>query len=304
MNNRSPLVSVLMTAYNREKFIAQAIESVLQSTYKNFELIIVDDGSKDSTLQIANNYSKKDNRIIIHQNSINLGDYNNRNKAASLAKGELLKYLDSDDVIYPSSIEILVNYYLIYPNVGFIFSDCFIQDNEAPFPILYSPHEAYKINFLKTHLFYAGPGGTIIPTKVFNEIGGFSGKRHLGDTELWLKISLKYPILKIQASLIWWRIHENQEASLEQTNLEMIGNRYSLMKQYIAESPLTKEEQILSKNIIDKNFARQILKLLFIDLKISQANSLLKSTNFKIYKLLRAFDISNKVKTILKRNNL
>ena len=58
-----PLVSVLMTAYNREKYIAEAIESVLASTYKNFELIIVDDCSKDKTVEIARRYAKKDQRI-------------------------------------------------------------------------------------------------------------------------------------------------------------------------------------------------------------------------------------------------
>ena len=108
MTNSLPLVSVLMTAYNREIYIAQAIESVLQSTYTNFELIIVDDGSTDSTLSIAKKYAEADERVYVYQNETNLGDYNNRNRAASLAKGMLYKYLDSDDVIYPCSIEIII----------------------------------------------------------------------------------------------------------------------------------------------------------------------------------------------------
>ena len=64
----SPLVSVLMTAYNREKYIAEAIESVLASTYTNFELIIVDDCSTDKTVEIAKSYEVKDNRIKVYIN--------------------------------------------------------------------------------------------------------------------------------------------------------------------------------------------------------------------------------------------
>jgi glycosyltransferase involved in cell wall biosynthesis len=83
-----PLVSVLMTAYNRENYIVEAIESVLSSTYTNFELIVVDDGSTDNTVNIARGYAHKDDRIKVYVNTKNLGDYANRNNAAKKAKGE------------------------------------------------------------------------------------------------------------------------------------------------------------------------------------------------------------------------
>ncbi len=67
-----PLVSVLMTAYNREKYIAEAIESVLQSTYKNFELIIVDDCSTDNTVSIATDFQQQDKRTSVQINEKNL----------------------------------------------------------------------------------------------------------------------------------------------------------------------------------------------------------------------------------------
>ena len=80
-----PLVSLLMTAFNREKYIAEAIESVLASTYTNFELIVVDDCSKDATVEIARKYEKQDERIKVYINEINLGQFPNRNKAAEYA---------------------------------------------------------------------------------------------------------------------------------------------------------------------------------------------------------------------------
>ena len=99
-----PLVSVLMTAYNREKYIEEAIGSVLASTYTYFELIIVDDCSKDKTVEIAKKYERMDERVKVYINETNLGDYPNRNKAASYASGEYLKYVDSDDLVYSQFI--------------------------------------------------------------------------------------------------------------------------------------------------------------------------------------------------------
>ena len=95
-----PAVSVLMTAYNREQYIAAAIESVLAQTFADFELIVVDDGSADDTVAAARSY-EADPRVRVVVNERNLGDYPNRNRAAGLARGRFLKYHDSDDVMYP-----------------------------------------------------------------------------------------------------------------------------------------------------------------------------------------------------------
>jgi glycosyltransferase involved in cell wall biosynthesis len=84
-----------MTAYNREKYIAEAIESVLASSFTDFELIIVDDCSADSTVEIARPYLH-DKRVQLHINEQNLGDYPNRNRAAELASGKYIKYLDCE----------------------------------------------------------------------------------------------------------------------------------------------------------------------------------------------------------------
>ena len=106
----APLVSVLLTAYNREDYLAASIESVLAQTWSNLELIIVDDQSTDSSLQIARDYARRDARIRVHANDRNRGDYPNRNHAASFAQGEFLKFHDSDDVMYPHCLEVMVHY--------------------------------------------------------------------------------------------------------------------------------------------------------------------------------------------------
>jgi glycosyltransferase involved in cell wall biosynthesis len=97
----APTVSVLMTAYNRERYIASSIDSVLAQTFDDFELVIVDDGSSDGTVEIARRFARQDRRVRVEVNDRNLGDYPNRNRAAALARGTLLKYHDSDDLLYP-----------------------------------------------------------------------------------------------------------------------------------------------------------------------------------------------------------
>jgi glycosyltransferase involved in cell wall biosynthesis len=99
------LASILMTSYNRQQFLAEAIESVLASTYQNWELIIVDDCSKDNTVAIARTYALNDSRIKVFKNEINLGDYSNRNKFISFAKVEYIMFCDSDDKLFPNSID-------------------------------------------------------------------------------------------------------------------------------------------------------------------------------------------------------
>ena len=96
MNN--PAISVIMTAYNTEKYIKEAIESILNQTFKDFEFIIVDDGSTDNTRLIIEEYAKKDRRIKILYNKKNLGIVKSLNKAIAIAKGKYIARMDSDDV--------------------------------------------------------------------------------------------------------------------------------------------------------------------------------------------------------------
>jgi len=212
-----PLVSVLMTSYNREKYIADAIESVLGSTYTNFELIIVDDGSKDKTVEIAKSYQAKDNRINVYINEKNLGDYNNRNKAASYAKGKYIKYLDSDDMIYKYGLAIMVEAMEMFPQAAIGLTSRNIAPLK-PFPIPHSPLEAFTKHYFEYGLLNMGPSSVILNRIAFVEAGMFSGKRHIGDVECWAKMAMSFYVLELQPSLIFWRQHEDQEIKTEKTN--------------------------------------------------------------------------------------
>ncbi|MDE3184119.1 MAG: glycosyltransferase family 2 protein [Bacteroidota bacterium] len=255
--NNSPLVSVLMTAHNREKYIGFAIKSVLASTYSNFELIILDDASTDETVNIVKKYAAKDSRIQLFINEENLGDYPNRNKAASLAKGKYLKYVDSDDYIYPYGLEIMVNSMERFPGAGF--GLCSLKpDAEKPFPFLLNPKEAYEYHFFGPGLFHKGPLTSIFVKSAFDKMKGFKPSRMTSDTDMWYRMGLQYQVVLMQSGLVWQRIHAEQELAESQVYIverEKIKWKYLL----VAKCPLVNEQIKQIRNQRIQRYTRFIL---------------------------------------------
>lgn len=103
------LVSIAMCTYNGEKYLIQQLDSLINQTYSNLEIIIVDDGSKDSTLDILYAYQQRDSRLKIFQNDTNLGFVQNFSKAISLCSGDYIALADQDDIWKLNKIEIFVN---------------------------------------------------------------------------------------------------------------------------------------------------------------------------------------------------
>jgi len=267
----TPLVSVLMTAFNREKYIAEAIESVIASTYQNWELIIVDDVSKDRTVDVAKSYEAKDTRIKVYINEKNLGDYPNRNKAASYASGKYLKYVDADDMIYPYGLEQLVFYMEQFPDAGYGLCSL-AQDEKKIFPFQLSPQEAYRRN----HLFGKAPLSAIINREMFCLVGGFTGKQHIGDSELWHILSRKYPVVLMPHGVVWWRKHDDQQMNDNRTD-PFVPFKYLLLKKELInhqECPLNLSEKKIILKITEKQISRNILKALI-------RNSLKKALELK-----------------------
>ncbi|MFD2917452.1 glycosyltransferase family 2 protein [Psychroserpens luteus] len=233
-NKETELVSVLMTVYNREKYIAEAIESIINSTYKNWELIIVDDQSKDNSVAIAKSYQAKDDRIKVYVNEINLGDYPNRNQAASYAKGKYLKYVDADDMIYPHGLEQLVYYIEQFPEAGY--GLCSLpQDKLQQFPFQLSAKDAYQRHYFQQPLFHKAPLSSIIKREAFETIGGFSGKQHLGDFEMWHMLSNKYNVVLMPQGIVWYREHDDQQMNDNRTD-PFVPFKYILLAEELLKS--------------------------------------------------------------------
>ena len=104
---KNPLISVIVPVYNTERFLKECLDSVIYQTYKNLEIIIVNDGSKDSSLSIINEYAQKDNRIKVISRE-NRGVSASRNDGLDIASGEYLCFIDSDDYMALDTLEILL----------------------------------------------------------------------------------------------------------------------------------------------------------------------------------------------------
>lgn len=101
----SPLISIVMPVYNSETFVHKAIDSVLNQTYENWELIVVDDGSQDQSVEAIMSYVNQDNRIQLLKNEKNSGIAITRNNAINSSRGKYIAFLDSDDMWYPEKLE-------------------------------------------------------------------------------------------------------------------------------------------------------------------------------------------------------
>ncbi len=106
MYENMDLVSIIVPVYNRESDLKNCIESILNQTYKNIQLILVDDGSTDNSLYVCRNYADKDSRIIVHHQN-NSGPAAARNAGLDIAKGKYIMFVDSDDCIHQNCIEIM-----------------------------------------------------------------------------------------------------------------------------------------------------------------------------------------------------
>src|SRR5438552_7094742 len=180
----APAVSVLMTAHNRERYIGEAIESVLAQTFGDLELIVVDDCSTDRTVEVATRY-RSDPRVRIVRNEHNLGDYPNRNHAASFARGEFLKFHDSDDVMYPHCLEVMTRYLSQAPEAAFALSAHRAWPGAAC-PIISTPRMSYQREFLGLGMFSQGPANALFRTARFTALGGFHEVGPHSDVAFWL----------------------------------------------------------------------------------------------------------------------
>lgn len=155
MSKKEPLVSVVMPAYNAEKYLSEAIESVLNQTFKDFEFIIIDDGSKDRTWEIIQDYAKKDGRIIPVKNEKNLKICKTLNKGVILSKGKYIARMDSDDWSYPDRFEKQIDFMENHPNV--VVSGGYVEVSDENLATLYLKKYPLLDNEIRKKMFIYNP---------------------------------------------------------------------------------------------------------------------------------------------------
>ncbi len=202
MNNSSPLVSVVMSVYNGEKYLRDAIDSILNQTYENFEFIIINDGSTDATSKILSEYRQKDNRVIVHAQE-NMGLTKSLNKGCNFAKGEFIARMDADDISLPTRIEKQVQYLFGHPEIGLI--GTYVENLGQPERKLKKPaipdDDRFLRNYLTTKNSVFTHGSVMFRKSIFDKAGGYRFP-FSEDHELWLRM-LQYCRLGIVQEILY-----------------------------------------------------------------------------------------------------
>lgn len=258
----NPVVSVLVTVYNRAEYLPKCLDSVLASDFADFEIIVVDDGSADASFDIATDYSTRDKRVRVFRNPGNLGDYPNRMRAAELARGRLLKYVDSDDLVYPHTLGLMVKAMEAEPDAALGLCHSLPEDDE-PYPWKLTPAETWRKHFFGSGSLGCGPTGAIIRRDAFIEVGGFREWGVLNDTDLWYRLSARWPLILFPPGLVWWRRHAGQEFTRGDASITYLKNGYALAVDalFSKDSPLTQSERAAALERLRQHHARRLLSL-------------------------------------------
>jgi glycosyltransferase involved in cell wall biosynthesis len=222
-NKRTPLVTVFMPVYNSQKNLGEAIESILNQTFFDFEFLIVDDGSTDSSEEIIKNY--KDQRIRLVKNEKNLKLALTRNKGLELAEGKFIVMMDSDDVSYPDRIQRLVDFMKENPQAGVCGSGYEIFGNSVKSKKVIPPltHED-----ITAGLFWGCPlhNPTTIIRKSFFESHNlkYDLKYQLmyEDYDLWLRACVFFELRCIPDILYRYRIIPTSTTQKNNSNLNFL----------------------------------------------------------------------------------
>jgi teichuronic acid biosynthesis glycosyltransferase TuaG len=183
----SELVSIVTANYNSEKFIPEAIESVLAQTYQNWEMIIVDDCSTDSSVEIINSYVQTDRRIKIVKLNSNVGAATARNAALELSQGRYIAFLDSDDVWYRDKLKKQINFMLgRNAPISFTSYELINEIGASKNHIITSVENLDKSDYLKNTII--GFSTSMIDTDLVGNNFRMINIRTRQDTSLWITL--------------------------------------------------------------------------------------------------------------------
>lgn len=218
-----PKVSVIMPSYNKEKYIAKSIDSILNQTFKDWELIIVDDVSTDNSVEVIKTYTDK--RICFFQNEVNIGIAANRNKALELVQGEYVALLDADDIATDFRLKTQVEFLDNHPECDVVYGryneiDAEDKVKELYFTALRNPA------FVKARMLVHDPipNGSAMFRKSFIDqynIRYREGYLGMDDYMFWTECSLHGKIVGLPELFLYWRNTENNG-----TNTYMYNNNF------------------------------------------------------------------------------
>ncbi|WP_180052119.1 glycosyltransferase [Acinetobacter sp. YH12099] len=201
------MISVIMPAYNAEDTIEEAIQSILDQTYDNFELIICDDGSSDNTFKKINSFA--DNRIIVLKNTNNLGNLITTNRLLEKAKGDYIALQDADDYSSKDRLQKQIDK-IVEKNVDLVSCNVGLLINGKVVGVISNPE--YPLNFMNSKIVPIVWGGCLFKREIYEVIGDFDILfNRIGSADYnWLqRASLKFDFYNLQDNLYFYRQHSN-----------------------------------------------------------------------------------------------
>lgn len=254
MKNNLPLVSVIIPCYNHEAYIQDSIQSILDQSYLNIELIVIDDGSNDRSFekmqQMLTQCESRFGRVYFNTRE-NKGLCNTLNEALSLCKGEYVSIIASDDLMVKNKIEIQVEYALKYPEVtSFYGGVVLIDDKGNEKKMVKPPYKFYNFEDIFMHDFILYAPTQFHKLKDIIEVGGFDHSVKIEDWDLLLRLSKNNKsILCVPEILACYRLHEfNTSNKLDFMKVEL----FKILNKYKSEKLLKKAKYRIVKQYLLK----------------------------------------------------
>jgi len=207
-----PKISVIMSVFNGEKYLREAIDSILSQTFTDFEFIIVNDGSTDNSLSIIKGYS--DRRIRLIDNEQNIGLTKSLNKVIKQARGEYIARQDADDISLPNRFEEQVRHFDQHPEVALLGTSAYRIDEQGRITGRVKVKEKPGEDLLKRNQF--NHGSTMFKRQVVIRLAGYNELfKYCQDYELWLRIAKYYEVRNLPQILYKLRFHQENIRSLK-----------------------------------------------------------------------------------------
>jgi glycosyltransferase involved in cell wall biosynthesis len=256
-----PWVTLVTPAYNQSEFLAETIDSVLAQDYPKLEYIVLDDGSTDATPDVLSRYDGR----ISHDRHSNIGQSRTLNRGWSMARGSLIGYLSSDDLLEPSAVSRLVTALQANPDAAVAYVDYKLIDAKSR-SFREIKAEDFDARRLCVDLVCQPGPGTLMRRKVFDQTGGWSPRfQQVPDFEFWLRASRFGRFIRIPEQLARYRIHEGsatframtQERSVE--IIEVMAHYWQASNTRDAKQSVANAHLIAAKNSVQAGRVTQAL---------------------------------------------
>ncbi len=289
----NPEISVITTVYNCEDFVEESIQSILNQTYKNFEYIIVNDGSTDNTTSILNKFAGKDDRIRVIDNPVNLGRVTSLNLALRSATGKFAAIQDADDVSLPDRLDFQLSFLTKNPDYVLVGSDVTVIDESGKVisnPVRPETDQEAKFSLIFRSTF-ANPSIMYLK-KIIDENGIFYDEKflHAEDFRIISQISRYGKVHNLKERLVLYRKHPRNNSSvnadiLSSASIRIARENISRLGFSVSEDQVRRIRNLISSRGMERQFLLDDVKLVFKIIRTFQGNQ--KYRNEEILKTLK-----------------